>query len=141
MNAKDDQVLCGGNWDEDDSLSLQNPSIHDLGDSSPAEREADADADGERDPPRGHPAGAVVRARIRISSSSSEQGVLGLQHHDPAAVRGQRDGVPHEQRREVDVGGARGRQLVLRLPRARLRQAQRPQQAVVLGGGGLQPFE
>ena len=28
-------MLCGGNWDEDDSrfpLSLQNPSIHDLGD-------------------------------------------------------------------------------------------------------------
>jgi len=66
-------------------------------------------------------------------------------------VRGQRDGVPHEQRREVDVGGTRGRQLVLRLPRARLRQAQRPQQVVVGdvalvvlgsgGGGGLQPFE
>uniref|UniRef100_A0A804LSK3 Uncharacterized protein n=1 Tax=Zea mays TaxID=4577 RepID=A0A804LSK3_MAIZE len=102
----------------------------------PAEREADAgdaDADGERDPPRGHPAGSVVRFRtIRISSWSSEQGILGLQHHDPAAVGGERDGVPHEQRREVDVGGARGRQLVLRLPRARLRQAQRPQQAVVV---------
>lgn len=115
----------------------------------PAEREADAgdaDADGERDPPRGHPAGSVVRFRtIRISSWSSEQGILGLQHHDPAAVGGERDGVPHEQRREVDVGGARGRQLVLRLPRARLRQAQRPQQAVVglvvLGSSGLQPLQ
>lgn len=119
----------------------------------PAEREADAgdaDADGESDPPRGHPAGAEVWVRIHTSSSSSsssEQGVLGLQHHDPAAVRGQRDGIPHEERREVDVGGARGRQLVLRLPRARLRQAQRAQQVVValvvLGssGGSLQPFE
>jgi hypothetical protein len=121
-------------WTTRVAFALQNPDNEVwLSAEEPAER--DADAERERDPPSSHPAtprGGLHIVIVRLwLCAASEQRVLRLQHHHPPPVRRQRHRAAHQQRREVAVAGARGRQLLLRLPRARLRQTQRAQQALV----------